>query len=120
MLSPVNACINVMCTLRLARPMNFPVSSTVRMCGCSDMMSQQEGASFFGRLLRGLLANLQPLAGPSGEPQHGPPLQSAAKDVFAAACQLLGADSFLQQVLQSVQGLGDAAKPINASQLEVG
>ena len=84
------------------------------------MVSQQEGASFFSRLLQGLLANLQPQAGLTGEPQRPSPLQSAAKDVLAATCQLLGTDSFLQQVLQSVEGLGDAAKPINASQLEVG
>ena len=88
-------------------------------CVCSDMISQQEGVAFFSRLLQGLLSNLSSQGGSSGDPQQATPLQAAAKDVLAATCQLLGPERFLQQVLQSVEGLGAGAQQLNASQLEV-
>ena len=82
------------------------------------MISESEGAAFFIRLLQGLLANLQPGGLQARESQGTSPLRLAAKDVLASTCQLLGPERFLQQTLQSVEGIG-AAQPLSSHQLEV-
>ena len=83
------------------------------------MVSPREGIAFYSRLLQGLLKNLQPVVGPQDGQQQDSPLQRAAKDVLVSTCQLLGSESFLQQVLQSVQSLADPAAAVSTSQLEV-
>ena len=82
------------------------------------MLSPEEGRSFFQQLLHGLLHNLQPLQGPETQ-LHSSPLQEASKDTLASACQLLGPTAFLQQVLQSVTGLGTQSASVDPKQLEV-
>ena len=83
------------------------------------MITPQEGVAFYGRLLQGLLTNLQSVVGPQDALQQDSPLQQAAKDVLVSACQLLGPESFLQQVLQSVLNPADPAAAVDTSQLEV-
>lgn len=86
---------------------------------CRDMMSAEEGRSFFQQLLHGLLHNLQPLQGPGETQLHSSPLREASKDTLAAACQVLGPQAFLHQVLQSVTGLGTQSASLDPKQLEV-
>ena len=82
-------------------------------------MRPEEGRSFFQQLLHGLLHNLQPLQGPGETQLHSSPLQEGSKDTLAAICQLLGPTAFLQQVLQSVTGLGPQSASLDPKQLEV-
>lgn len=83
------------------------------------MVTPEEGRSFFQQLLHGLLHNLQPLQGPGGTQLHSSPLREASKDTLAAICQLLGPTAFLQQLLQSVTGLGSQSASLDPKQLEV-
>ena len=82
-------------------------------------MPPEEGRSFFQQLLHGLLHNLQPLQGPGETQLHSSPLREGSKDTLAAICQLLGPTAFLQQVLQSVTGLGPQSASLDPKQLEV-
>ena len=82
-------------------------------------MSPEAGRSFFQQLLYGLLHNLQPLQGPDKAQLHSSPLREGSKDTLAAICQLLGPRPFLQQVLQSVTGLGPQSASLDPKQLEV-
>lgn len=82
-------------------------------------MSPEESRTFFQQLLHGLLHNLQPLQGPGETQLHSSPLREASKDTLAAACQMLGPQAFLHQVLQSVIGLGTPSSSVDPKQLEV-
>ena len=82
-------------------------------------MGPEDSRSFFQQLLQGLLHNLQPLQGPGETQLHSSPLREASKDTLAAACQMLGPQAFLHQVLQSVTGLGTPSSSVDPKQLEV-
>lgn len=82
-------------------------------------MGPEESRTFFQQLLHGLLHNLQPLQAPGETQLHSSPLREASKDTLAAACQVLGPQDFLHQVLQSVTGLGTQSASLDPKQLEV-
>lgn len=99
-------------------------SSVKRICiyphaTCRETMSCEEGSSFFGQLLHGLLHNLQPVQVPGQPHLQSSPLREACKEVLAATCQLLGPEAFLQQVLGSVPGLGSHSASLDPKPLEV-
>ncbi|KAL3139646.1 Nuclear import receptor [Trebouxia sp. C0009 RCD-2024] len=83
-----------------------------------ETMSCEEGSSFFGQLLHGLLHNLQPVQVPGQPHLQSSPLREACKEVLAATCQLLGPEAFLQQVLGSVPGLGSHSASLDPKPLE--
>lgn len=82
-------------------------------------MGPEEGSSFFGQLLHGLLHNLQPVQGPGQAELQSSPLRGACKEVLAATCQVLGPQAFLQQVLGSVPGLRRQPASLDPKQLQV-
>lgn len=86
---------------------------------CRETLSSEEGSSFFGKLLHGLLHNLQPVQVPGQPHLQSSPLREACKEVLAATCQLLGPEAFLHQVLGSVPGLGSPSASLDPKPLEV-
>lgn len=108
------------CTISWSVSIFAVVEAVLCVQTCRDIMSPEEGKSFFGQLLQGLLHNLQPLQAPGELQLHSSPLREASDNMLAATCQLLGPKAFLHQVLQSVTGLGSQSAAVDPKQLEVG